>query len=35
LTQDLYTDMAIVELAVDLMKRIVRGELLPGGRELL
>ena len=35
LTRDRYTDAEIVELAIALMKRIVRGELPPGGRELL
>jgi len=35
LTRDRYTDQEMVELAIDLMKRIVRGELPPGGRELL
>jgi hypothetical protein len=35
LTRDRYTDAEINELAVDLTKRIVRGELPPGRRELL
>jgi hypothetical protein len=35
LTRDRYTDAEIVGLAIDLMKRIVRGELPPGGREFL